>query len=50
MFSQASQAIRRPVGVNPLGDLQIESVIATGDSQSAFRMVTYINAVHPFGG
>ena len=48
IFSQAGQAIRHPVGVqNPLGDLHIERVIAAGESQSAFRMVTYINAVHP---
>jgi hypothetical protein len=30
-----------------LNGLQIENVIAVGESQSAFRMVTYINAVHP---
>ncbi|MFI5397050.1 MAG: alpha/beta hydrolase domain-containing protein [Candidatus Binatia bacterium] len=47
MFSQAAQAIRRPAGSNPLGDLKISTVIATGDSQSAFRLVTYINAIHP---
>jgi hypothetical protein len=48
IFSQAGQAIRHPVGVdNPLGDLHIARVVAAGESQSAFRMVTYINAVHP---
>ena len=47
IFSQAAQAIRRPVGANPLGDLEVGAVIAAGESQSAFRLVTYINAVHP---
>jgi hypothetical protein len=47
IFSQAAQAIRRPLGMSPLGDLQISTLIAAGESQSAFRMVTYVNAVHP---
>jgi len=47
IFSQAAQAIRRPAGANPLGGLHPERVIAMGESQSGFRMVTYINAVHP---
>jgi hypothetical protein len=47
MFSQAAQAIRAPSGPNALGDLKLERVIATGDSQSAFRLVTYIDAIHP---
>jgi len=47
IFSQAAQAIRHPKGVDPLGGLRIRYVIATGRSQSAFRLVTYINAFHP---
>ena len=47
IFSQAAQAIRRPAGVRPLDDLPVRMVIAAGESQSAFRMVTYVNAVHP---
>lgn len=47
IFSQSAQAIRRPAGVSPLGDLKIGAVIAAGESQSAFRMVTYIDAIHP---
>ncbi len=47
IYSQAGQAIRRPVGVDPLGGLAIKAVIAAGESQSAFRMVTYINGIHP---
>jgi hypothetical protein len=47
IFSQAGQALRRPAGINPLGDLQANALIAAGESQSAFRMVTYIDAIHP---
>jgi hypothetical protein len=45
MFSQAGAAVRSASG--PLQDLKIKKVIAIGESQSAFRMVTYIDAVHP---
>jgi len=45
MFSQAGQAARSPSG--PLRDLKIKKVIAIGESQSAFRMVTYVNGIHP---
>jgi len=47
IFSQAAQAIRHPRNVNPLGGLRVRYVLATGRSQSAFRLVTYINAFHP---
>jgi len=47
IFSQAAQAVRRPGGTAILRDLVVRNVIAVGESQSAFRMVTYINAVHP---
>ena len=50
MFSQAGQAIRQPSGTNPLAGLRVKRVIAAGESQSAFRMVTYIDAVHPLAG
>ena len=45
MFSQAGMAVRQPAG--PLGELQVSRVIAVGESQSAFRLVTYIDAIHP---
>lgn len=45
MFSQAGRAARD--GAGPLGDLKVKRVIAIGESQSAFRLVTYVNAVHP---
>jgi hypothetical protein len=47
IFSQAGAAVRNPSGPNPLGNLAPKRVIAAGESQSAFRMVTYANAIHP---
>ena len=47
IFSQAARAVRGGADARPLGDLRPEHVIATGRSQSAFRLVTYVNAVHP---
>jgi hypothetical protein len=47
MFSQAGQLIRTPGGDNPLGDLKVQRLLAVGESQSAFRMVTYVNAIDP---
>src|SRR5262245_49752923 len=47
IFSQAGQAIRQPTGPGPLGDLKIKRVIGIGESQSAFQLVTYIDAIHP---
>lgn len=46
LFSQAGQAIRRAAGVL-LGDLRPRRLIAAGESQSADRLVTYLNGVHP---
>lgn len=50
IFSQAGQAIRSPAGASPLADLEVKRIIAAGESQSAFRMVTYVNAIHPLAG
>jgi hypothetical protein len=47
IFSQAGEAIRRPSGVDPLGGLKRRRLLAAGESQSAFRLVTYIDAVEP---
>lgn len=49
IYSQAVQAIRHPVGVNPLGSsaYAIKGILADGESQSAGRMVTYFNAIQP---
>jgi Alpha/beta hydrolase domain len=46
MFSQAGQAIRDNADAL-LGGLRPQRLIAAGESQSAGRLVTYIDAVHP---
>ncbi len=45
IYSQAGQVVRSASG--PLQDLKIKKVIAIGESQSAFRMVNYVNGIHP---
>jgi hypothetical protein len=47
IFSQAAQAIRHPRGAAPLGALKPKALIADGESQSAFFLTTYIDAVAP---
>jgi hypothetical protein len=47
IFTQAGQAIRQPTGVNVLGGLTAERVIAAGHSQAANGLATYANAIHP---
>jgi hypothetical protein len=47
IFSQAAQAVRHPVGIDPLEGLKVERMIGIGQSQSAGRLTTYINAIHP---
>jgi len=46
MFSQAGQAIRDNAEV-VLGGFELERLIGAGESQSAGRLVTYIDAAHP---
>lgn len=47
IFSQAAEAVIYPQGFNPLGELTLERVIASGESQSADHLLTYINAIAP---
>lgn len=47
IFTQAARAIRGGIGVDLLNGLQPRRLIAAGESQSAFRFVTYINAINP---
>jgi hypothetical protein len=47
IFSQVAQAVRRPGALDPMDGLDVRHVLATGESQSATRLVTYVNAVHP---
>src|SRR5262249_33504132 len=46
MYSQAGAVARGEVGT-VLAELAIERVVAIGESQSAMRLTTYINAVDP---
>jgi hypothetical protein len=46
IFSQVGQAVRDQA-TTVLGGLQPRVVLASGESQSAFRLITYINAVQP---
>jgi hypothetical protein len=50
MFAQVAQALRNPTGIAPLQDLVPERMIAVGESQSAGRLVTYVNALGPVYG
>lgn len=47
IFSQAIQALKHPVGVNPLAGLTPTTFIAMGQSQSAVMLSSYVNNVHP---
>jgi hypothetical protein len=44
IFSQVAQAVRNPLDVDPLEGLTAENVIAVGESQSAGRLITWVNA------
>ncbi len=46
IYEQAGEAIHA-AGPRLLGGLEPKRVIALGESQSAFRLVTYINAIQP---
>jgi hypothetical protein len=50
MFAQVAQAIRNPVDIAPLQGLVPERMIAAGESQSAGRLVTWVNALGPVYG
>ena len=50
VFAQAAQAVRAGAGSNGvglLGGLRVQHLFATGHSQSASRLATYVNSVHP---
>jgi hypothetical protein len=47
IFSQIGRALRAPHGVDALGGLRPQRMIAIGDSQSAFQLTTYVNAIQP---
>jgi Alpha/beta hydrolase domain len=51
LFTQAGRALApdhdRAHDVDPLGGLPVERLVAAGGSQSAMRLATYLNAIHP---
>ena len=47
IFAQAAQAVRHPAGVDPMGGIDVDNVVAIGASQSAGRMTIYHDAVLP---
>ena len=47
IFTAAGQAVRGRASANVMGNLKVQRVIATGHSQSAGRLATYFNTVHP---
>jgi Alpha/beta hydrolase domain len=47
IFSQAGLAVRSTAKPSVMAGLTVKHVIAMGESQSAFRLVTYIDAVQP---
>jgi hypothetical protein len=47
IFTQAADVVRHPGSVKPLGSLTPVRLIADGESQSAFRLVTYVDAIAP---
>lgn len=50
VFTQAASLVgpsRRRGAVDPLGGLRVERLLATGASQSAHRLASYLNGVHP---
>ena len=47
IFAQAAQVVRAPAGVDVVGGLRVQRLFATGHSQSAGRLATYVNSVHP---
>jgi hypothetical protein len=50
MFSQIAKAMRTRDGVDPLGGLAAQRVIAAGQSQSAAKLYSYVNSVQNTAG
>lgn len=47
MFSQVAKAVRAPAGTDPMAGLDVEHVLAAGQSQSASRLSTYVRTWQP---
>jgi hypothetical protein len=47
IYSQATQAVLHPSGIDPLGGLHVGRALAAGESQSADFLLTYVDAIAP---
>jgi hypothetical protein len=47
IYTQAAATALDPKGTDPFAGYDVQRLIAAGESQSASRMTTYVNAVHP---
>ncbi|MGW5874949.1 alpha/beta hydrolase domain-containing protein [Nocardiopsis terrae] len=47
IYSQTARALREPLGVDPLPGFGVDTVVATGHSQSARYLAEYHNRFHP---
>jgi len=47
LYTQVARALRTPGAVDPLDGLDVERLVAVGESQSAFALTTYANGVQP---
>jgi hypothetical protein len=51
IFSQAAQAVKMPLGVDPMGGLHVERVVGLGTSGSATNgILPYHNTIHSLAG
>jgi hypothetical protein len=50
IYTQVARALRSPGDLDPFDGLDIEQVLAVGESQSAFTLTTYVNGVQPLAG
>jgi hypothetical protein len=47
IFSQVAQSLRTPGAVNPVAGLDVQRLLAVGESQSAYTLTTYYDGVQP---
>lgn len=47
IYTQVARALRSEQASGVLGDLEVERLLAVGESQSAFALTTYVNGVQP---
>jgi hypothetical protein len=47
IFTQVGRLLGHPGAIDPLGGLAPRRIVGDGESQSAIRLVTYVDAIHP---